>query len=359
MENNKPIVIPNNWEELLGRKNPDSQTFHSELVNLIEKYKCNVYNNYEVDANTLSNVLEDTITIFMNKSKLMQEKMVKRIMDKKYDKYEQQIILATKGWGKWTKNNPMIVAIKMILAQRNAINFSDVSDSHVFEVLFDIINKHDQNLIKCILMKYHQQDLTSNKAETLINLFIRMISTLPVDLQPDFNILNGGYEYYEKSNFMTAEFILSGISVKNITDRISGITLYNYLLYTHNMISNIKPEHTESGNEYILFGHHRFIMDSDEYISDKDVINASIALEKFNQDSCRIVPQATYRHFKGNLYKVLSIVVDLKTAEIYVLYQALYGEHKYYVRPLTMFESEVDRDKYPDVKQKYRFERIN
>ena len=65
-----------------------------------------------------------------------------------------------------------------------------------------------------------------------------------------------------------------------------------------------------------------------------------------------------YKHFKGDYYLVEELAKDSETLEDVVIYRKLYEDGTCFVRPLTDFIGEVNHDKYPNVKQKYKFELI-
>lgn len=69
-----------------------------------------------------------------------------------------------------------------------------------------------------------------------------------------------------------------------------------------------------------------------------------------------VIKNRVYRHFKGDYYIVVDVAQHSETDEQLVIYRTLYGDGKLYARPYEMFMSKVDKEKYPNVEQEYRFQ---
>lgn len=102
-------------------------------------------------------------------------------------------------------------------------------------------------------------------------------------------------------------------------------------------------------------------LDKDEYVElntepeIREVIRRDIQIGDIVQHFKREWVSADTSEY---LYKVLAFASHTETGENLVIYQGLYAPFKTCARPYAMFMSEVDQEKYPDIRQRYRFEKV-
>lgn len=89
-------------------------------------------------------------------------------------------------------------------------------------------------------------------------------------------------------------------------------------------------------------------------LTEKDLL-PGIVVQHFKRG---MLPESERADSAMYLYEILGVAHHTETGEMLVVYRALYGEHRICARPLEMFLSETDREKYPEAGQKYRFEPV-
>jgi len=88
-------------------------------------------------------------------------------------------------------------------------------------------------------------------------------------------------------------------------------------------------------------------------MSDRDLKPGDI-VQHFKRETLSPEERAANKY----LYKIIGFAEHTESRERLVIYEALYGDFRMYARPYEMFMGEVDHEKYPDIKQKYRFELV-
>lgn len=135
--------------------------------------------------------------------------------------------------------------------------------------------------------------------------------------------------------------------------------------YSKEEFSKVLKERAEDETPFGIFQQLHIEESKDFDLEYEDAPNCDLALlqRHFKQDYRtyefdRPHPEAgeRYRHFKGNEVTVIGIARHTETNELTVVYKY---KNDIWNRPLEMFMSEVDHEKYPDATQKYRFEKVS
>ena len=123
--------------------------------------------------------------------------------------------------------------------------------------------------------------------------------------------------------------------------------------YYFDIISIIEIDDTESVEEYIYTSHHK-LKEEEVFTPEQRGFKEGMIVRHFKRETIED------KHSMDYLYQILHIgVMHTETKELMVVYQALYGDRKVYARPLSMFCSKVDKEKYPYIKQEFRLEEIS